>query len=401
MRMLKLFRKKIVSRIILWGLLILILPAFVMWGSASMSRSKDKGPNYAGIVNGHKVSFDELYNAISGVRTQIILSYFSQPKALDALLGNKPLIAKIAWDRLLLLYEAKKMWVKASDKEVIAAIKIHPLFIRNGAFDEKFYSYMLRNNIGLEARAFEEIVRDNLIIQKLSLKLTDGMKITDEDVSSEYKKEFAKLKIAYILMDLQDTLGQVKVAPEAIKDYYEKHKSELMLKSNLKGALADRPATFDESKDTIERYLREAEARKLLRAKSEEVYKKLAENTGDKPEAFESAAALWKLTLKNTDFFSRTDKLDDISDVGAIARIGSFLKESEISKPVELAKGIIIFKVVGRQASDEEAFKKEKDEYAKKVRARRVDQFMAEYLKKLEIVSKPAIKFEEIEKYYR
>ena len=40
--MLKIFRKKIVSKVILWGLLILILPAFVMWGSASMSRSKDK-----------------------------------------------------------------------------------------------------------------------------------------------------------------------------------------------------------------------------------------------------------------------------------------------------------------------------------------------------------------------
>lgn len=103
--MLKIFRKKIVSRLILWGLLILILPAFVMWGSASMSRSKDKGPSYVGIINNKKISFEQLYQAITGVRSQIILSYYNQPQILDALLNNKPMLAKIAWDRILMLDE--------------------------------------------------------------------------------------------------------------------------------------------------------------------------------------------------------------------------------------------------------------------------------------------------------
>src|SRR3989338_10475107 len=82
--MLKIFRKKIVSKIILWGLLILILPAFVMWGNASMSRSKEKGPKYAGRIDDKKVSLGEFYGALAGVRSQIILNYFNQPKILDA-----------------------------------------------------------------------------------------------------------------------------------------------------------------------------------------------------------------------------------------------------------------------------------------------------------------------------
>jgi len=134
--MLKLFRKKFVSRFILWGLLILILPAFVMWGSASMSRSKEKGPNYVGTVDNRKVSFDELYQALTGVRSQIILIYFNQPQVLKELLSNKPMLAKVAWDRILMLNKAKELHIKVPDKEVVASIRNHPIFIRNGAFEQ-------------------------------------------------------------------------------------------------------------------------------------------------------------------------------------------------------------------------------------------------------------------------
>ncbi|MDP3791216.1 MAG: SurA N-terminal domain-containing protein [Candidatus Omnitrophota bacterium] len=399
--MLKLFRKKFVSRLILWSLLILILPAFVMWGSASMSRSKDKGPTYVGMASGKKVSFDDLYIAMSGVRSQIILNYFNQPQVLEALLTNRPMLAKIAWDRVLLLDEAKKLRIKSSDKEVVEFIRSHPLFLRNGVFDENFYSYMLRNNIGLEPRAFEEIVRDNIIIQKLSAQLTKDIKTTDDDVLSEYKKEFAKIKIAYILMEPKDFLDQAKVDENAAKEFYEKHKSELMLKSNLKGALPDRSATFEESKDTIEKFIKEVEARKILKIKSEELYGKLLERMREKNETFEKAASQLKLTVKNTDFFSRADKIDDIGDIPVVAGIGSELKLFEVSKPVEITKGIIIFEVAQRKDPDEEAFKKEKDEYAKKVQEQKSNTFMEDHLRKLEGAASLAIKLEEIDKYYR
>jgi len=399
--MLKLFRKKIVSKIILWGLLILILPAFVMWGSASTSRSKDKGPNNAGIINGKKVSFDELYNAISGVRTQIILNYYSKPVMLETLLKNKPLLAKIAWDRLLLLNEAKKFGITVPDKDVIASIKEHPLFLKNGVFDDKFYSYMLRNNIGLDPRAFEEIVRDNLKIQRLSSRLTRDMKVPDEDVASEYRKEFVKLRISYVLLEPKDAFDQARVEEKAVKDFYEKHKGEMMVRSNAAGTQGERVATFDESKETIEKFLKEAEARKLLEAKSNDVYSKITEGVGSGKETFEGAALRLKLPAKSAGLFSRNDTLNELSDLDIIADAALELKEREISKPLETAKGFIIFEVTQKQAPDDEALKKEKDEYSKKVRERKIDAFMEDYLRKLEDVSKPAIKFEDIEKYYR
>jgi hypothetical protein len=399
--MLKLFRKKIVMKIILWGLVIIVVPAFVMWGGASTSRSKDKGPGYAGFVNNRKVSFDELSNALSGVRGQIILNYFNQPKALDALLANKPILVKLAWDRVLMMEEVKKSGIKIPDREVVGALRSHPLFLRNGAFDDRFYAYMLKNSIGLEPRAFEEIVRENLALKKLSASLTKDIKISDDDILSEYKKDFAKIKISYILLEPKDYLGKVNIDENAVKDFYDKNKSGLMVKSDLKGGAPDRPATFEESKSDIEKYLKEAEARKMLEERSGEIYRELREKTEDNGETFSKAASKLGLNVKDTDFFSRKDSVEAVGDASVITEVSRGLKDFELSKPLEIGKGYIIFEVVSRKAADEEAFAKEKEEYSKKALEARSNLVMEKWLKGLEEKAKLAIKLEDAEKYYQ
>ena len=399
--MLKLFRKKIVMKIILWGLVIIVVPAFVMWGGASMSRSKDKGPGYVGFVNNRKVSFDELSGALSGVRSQIILNYFNQPKALEALLSNKPILAKLAWDRILMMEEVKKSGIKITDKEVIGALRSHPLFLRNGVFDDRFYMYVLKNSIGLEPRDFEEIVRENLALQRLSASLTKDIRLSDDDILSEYKKEFAKIRISYILLEPKEYLDKASIGENAVKDFYDKNKDELLIKSNLKGAIPDRPATFEESKADIEKYLKEIEARKMLREKSGEIYKELLERTGNKGETFAKAVSKSGLTIKDTDFFSGKDTLEAIGDAPVIMEASYGLKDFELSKPLEINKGYIIFEVSGRKTADEEAFAKEKEEYSKKVLEARSNLVMEKWLKHLEEKSKLAIKLEDAAKHYQ
>ncbi len=243
--MLKLFRKKIVMKTILWGLVIIIVPAFVMWGGASMSRSKEKGPNYVGIVNNRKVSFEEFSAALTGVRSQIILNYFNQPKLLEALLSNKPMLAKLAWDRILMMEEVKKAGIKISDKEVIEALRGHPLFLRNGVFDDRFYAYMLRNNIGLEPRAFEEIVRGNISLQKLSTSLTKDIKLSDEEILAEYNKDPKKSKSTDAETIAKEKAESAKVILEA--------KSNAIMEKWLKG-LEDKAKLAIKLEDTEKYY---------------------------------------------------------------------------------------------------------------------------------------------------
>ena len=185
--MLKLMRNKKVTKIVLWGTLILILPAFVIWGAGSIGKSKDKGPTYAGLIDGRKISFDDFAGSLAAVRCQIFLNYFSQPQVLDAIMKNKELSGKLAWDMLVMSREAKKRKIKVSDAEVINFIRSHPLFSRGGRFDDRIYEYILRNNLAVYPRNFEEIVRNNLAIQKMNNILTKDILTASEEVLSQYK----------------------------------------------------------------------------------------------------------------------------------------------------------------------------------------------------------------------
>lgn len=181
--MLKLFRKKNVARLVLWGILILILPAFVIWGSGSLGGSKEKGPTFVGLINNKKVSFDDFAQSLRAIRCQIILNYFNQPKLLDQFLSNKPFMGQLAWDRLIMAKEAAGQKIKVPDRDVINFIRSHPLFLRNGAFDEKIYGYILRNNVGMDPRTFEEVVRENLAIKRMNDALT-------KDITEDKKDKF-------------------------------------------------------------------------------------------------------------------------------------------------------------------------------------------------------------------
>ena len=187
--MLKFFRHKNVTKIVLWGILILILPAFVMWGTGSMGKSKDKGPSYVGLINDKKISFDDFAESLRDVRCQVMLNYFNNQKILDEILKNKPLMGKLAWDRLIMAREAKRRGISVSDREVVVYIESHPLFSRNGRFDDRVYGYILRNNLGLEPRTFEETMRESIKIQKMNLMLTKDVAVTDADIREYYKKE--------------------------------------------------------------------------------------------------------------------------------------------------------------------------------------------------------------------
>ena len=92
-------------------------------------------------------------------------------------------MGRLAWDRLIMAKETARQKIKVLDQDVINFIRSHPLFSRNGTFDEGIYSYILRNNVGMDPRTFEEIVRENLAIKRLNDMLT-------KDIPADKKDKF-------------------------------------------------------------------------------------------------------------------------------------------------------------------------------------------------------------------
>ncbi|MDP2913428.1 MAG: peptidylprolyl isomerase [Candidatus Omnitrophota bacterium] len=399
--MLKLFRHKNFVKIVLWGLLILILPAFVFWEMGSLSRSK-KASACVGKINGKKVSFDEFANSITSVRCQVLLRYYNAPKVLNSLFKDKPFIGRLAWDRLIMLKEAKKCNMKAADKDVINHIRSHPIFLRDGKFDEKFYAYLLRNNIGLDPRKFEEQMRENIVINMLNESLTKDIKVTDEEIKESYKKENKKFKISYCLFPLRDFLDKAKVDDKEAADYYDEHKEEILLPAKEGDSnQAPRIASFDSAKDTIKRALSESKARGMALERAEKERGKIVELIKKDGESFEKAAEKFGIKAKETRIFTKSDYLEDVGDAALLAKTAADLNESEISSPVVTEMGALIFRVTGTEDYDEEKLKKEKTEYSKKILNNKKEKFLEKWLLELELKTTLDIDLKDYEKYYR
>lgn len=401
--MLKLLRHKNVTKFVLWGILILIMPAFVIWGTGNLSGSKEKGPKFVGTINKKNVSFDEFANAINAMRTQLILNYSTRPDALKSVLNNREFLGRLAWDRIIMLREAKAKGIKIPNKDLINSIRSHPIFLRNGKFDEGIYNYFLRYNLGIEPRVFEEMMRDNLTIQKMNDAQTKDMKVTDEEVREAYGKENGKFKISYTLVPATGFTDKVEVTEEEIAGYYDARKEDFVIQ--IKEAEAKEAQKkylrLDDVKANIKTTIAGLKAVPLAQKKAAEEREQIASVMEKEKRTFEFACKEAGFTTGQTDFFSKSDFVNGIGEAQDMATEAAGLKPGELSRAVAVRAGGIIFTVTDTQAFDEEKFKKEKDEYAKKVLELKKNRYLEGWLTRLEEKTKLNISLADYEKYYR
>ncbi|MDD3906292.1 MAG: SurA N-terminal domain-containing protein [Candidatus Omnitrophica bacterium] len=401
--MLKLFRSKHVTKIVLWGLLILILPAFVLWGTGNTGRSTKGGPKYVGIIENRKVSFENFADSLYSIRCQVVLNYYGRPETLDAILGNKEFLGKLAWDRLIMLQKARAARIKVSDKEVVGFITSHPLFLRNGKFDDHIYQYFLKNSLGIYPRSFEELVRENLMIQKLTDIITKDVKIADEEIAADYGRDNSRFAISYITIPLKDFTGKITVTDGEIVALHKKHEKDFMFQAKdatgKKGV--KRQATLEEARETIRTLLVEDKARPLAEEKANAVCEEINGLISGKKLSFEDAASKLGFKAQASGLFGRTDSVEDIGEMAPIIPVATALKKDEISKPVGVKKGFLVFTVSQTQAFDPEKFKKEKDDYSRIALAVKKNAYMEDWLREREKGAKLNIDLRDYEKYYK
>ncbi len=199
--MLKLLRQKKVMKRVLWGLAIIIIPAFVLWGAGG---SGEKG-TYAGEIFGKNITFDEYRTSFNAVKNIAILAYGSDlNKVRDALH-----LEEAAWDRLVLIKEAQRKGINVSNEEVIARIAAYPIFQgKEGFFDQRNYAMILSNVLRTPPRGFEEEVRGSLILERL---ITLVLREVPEPLEAEIE-EALKLDESSLLHEAEE--GEEEPAEE-------------------------------------------------------------------------------------------------------------------------------------------------------------------------------------------
>ncbi len=182
--MLKLLRNKKTAKKIWIVLGIIILPAFVFWGFSGVLSGREN-QQVLGKINGKNITVEDFKNSLTAVKNMALMQYGEKLPEVEKELN----LEAQAWQRLVLLSEAKKMKISTSDREVIKLIRSYPFFQYRGNFSDKVYNEVLRYVFKTQPRIFEEEVRQGITISKLFRKVTEDTTLSEEELKEGYVRE--------------------------------------------------------------------------------------------------------------------------------------------------------------------------------------------------------------------
>ena len=240
-RMLDFLRKKKRSWIItiLLGLIIVVFIAF--YGG---SQQPTGVTSHVAEVNGESISQREFIvhyqRAVERYREMFKGSF--TPELLKNLNIKQSLLEEMIEARLV-LQEARRLGLSATDEELMNAIAQVPEFHVNGRFNKERYIQLLRAN-RLTPAQFEEDQRKQLTIQRLLGVLADAAHVTEAEVRERYRFEQEKINLQFIRFSVSDNLSDVKITDEDVQKFYDRNKESL--KEPLKVQVEYIPYSFEQ-----------------------------------------------------------------------------------------------------------------------------------------------------------
>jgi peptidyl-prolyl cis-trans isomerase D len=246
--MLDFLRKKKRSWIItiLLGLIIVVFVAF--YGGSQQPTGG--GASDVAEVNGESISQREfiLHYQRTVERYREMFKGSLTPELLKNLNIKNSLLEEMIEARLV-LQEARRLGLTASDDELMNAIAQAPEFHVNGRFNKERYIQLLRANRMTPAQ-FEEDQRKQLTIQRLLGILADTVHVTEADVRDRYRFEQEKINLQFIRLAASENLSAVKITDEDVQKFYDRNKDSL--KEPLKVQVEYIPYPFDQFSTSVQ-----------------------------------------------------------------------------------------------------------------------------------------------------
>ena len=368
--MLKILRNKKTARKIWIGLAIIIIPAFAFWGFGGAGRDR-QDTAIAGKIFGKNISNLEFRDSLVSVRTMAIMQFGDRLPEIEKYLN----LENQAWERLILLHEAKMRRIKITDKEVVEAIQSSPYFQDKNGFSNKIYQEVLRYVLRLQARIFEELTRQNLILAKLYNQITQKVKFSDEQIRQEYLKANEELNIYYIASLFTEFAKTIKPGDKEIRDYFERNKP--MFKEPSTKDMPTRIPELAQIKEKVKDALINETAKEIAKDKINECAEKL------KQMEFSQAAASCGLKSAVTDFFKSNGAIENLGKTGFFWDNAKKLKVSGLSSPISNDQGYYIIKLKSLKPIDENKFLKAKESFSQELLSAKKNELFVEFINEL------------------
>ena len=340
---------------VVWILVALLVPSFILFFHATRQQFKEPGGT-AGVIFGTRIPWDAFQEHRAWIRRQLESQLGSDipPEILD------PLLNQAVWDRLIVLEEAKRNRLRVDDLELAAFIHGIAGFQEQGRFlPERYHRYL--RAIGMSPQQFEELLRDDLRIQKLTDSIRASVSVSDEEVKSAYAKAHEGLKASVILVETASFAPRAdSVLSEAdVRASYEARPEAVRVPEQLvmdyagltRAELASRAQVTEEDPGATEQRVREQLTVLAL---------DLTDDL-DAKRPFEEIVAARALAVHSAGPFPAGDPWVSGGPEPAILQAAANLSVGELSRLIETDSGVYIARVTQRLPAHIPPFDEVKD----------------------------------------
>ena len=207
-----------------WLLAIVLIPPFIFFLFSS-SPVSGRRADVAGTLFGKPVPLDRYRTHYQLTRRQWA-AQFAGPDGRPMVIPDslEPLLAQTVWDRLLLIEEAKARRLRITDQELAEVIRRTPSFQVDGRFQPERYEQFVAA-MGLRPPAYEDLVREQLLIDRLVDHAKQDVLVTDADVKAEFIKANERLVAPLVVIQAQDfeEVARQTVTDEEARADYDAH----------------------------------------------------------------------------------------------------------------------------------------------------------------------------------
>jgi len=353
--MLKVLRNKELKRKVIWVVVIIIIISFGLFGTAYLLTGGGQD-NYAGKIYGKKIEFKDFEKAFQIVQIQAMMRYGENYNKVREFLN----LEAQAWDRLILLHEAKRRKIKVFDDQVVKAIENNAFFQRNGQFDSIVYNEVIKYVFRIQPRTFEESIRENLQMALLFDQETQGITVSPEEIQSEFKRVNEQVQVSYVLVTPDEYKDEKMFDAAAAQQYFEQNKESFQVPSAVNIEYIAVP--FDNKADSTpveQSTVEQAAENDKSYEKAQAIYDELLVNPD-----LNAVAAAHSLTVKQTGLFSSDNP--DLSLGWSLELLNQVfkMKPEDIQGPFETSTGHVILKIAEKRG----AYVPEYDEVKDKVK---------------------------------
>src|SRR5882762_2223740 len=151
-----------------------------------------------------------------GAQTSMLLPFFAQ-RAADNLINEKVILA-----------EARRMGLKATDEDLRDFLhqgQLGQIIFPEGKFigQDAYQDFVTRN--GYTVPQFEELVKEDILVNKLRNLIAAGASVTDAEVKHQFERQNTKVKFNYAVIKKDDVLKSIHPADAELKAYYDRNKN--------------------------------------------------------------------------------------------------------------------------------------------------------------------------------